>query len=68
MQTMGKRRAPERVQMTFEVSQELRHGVKLMALMRGMTVREYLTDLVARDQAKEEATSKYKAGPPAATP
>lgn len=58
MQT-EKRGAPARVQIAFVGTEELRHTIKLRALMQGMTVREYLTDLVLRDQrAKEAATRK----------
>ncbi len=59
MQTIETRdqREPQKVQMAFVVTEEMRHAIKLTALQRGMTVREYLTDLVLRDQEKEvEAT------------
>lgn len=42
----------DRVRLTFDVSEKMKRDVKIEAVRRGLTVREYLTDLVARDRKK----------------
>ncbi len=54
MQTVEKRPGPGKVQLNFVVPEELRYSIKLSALQRGMTVREYLTDIVTRAQGEAE--------------
>ena len=49
-----KRPGPGKVQLNFVVPGELRYGIKLSALRRGMTIHEYPTDIVTRVQSDAE--------------
>ncbi len=43
-------REPARVRITFDIDKELRREVKLEAVRRGVTVREYVTYLILRER------------------
>ncbi len=64
MMQRERRRAPEKVQMTFVATKEMRHAAKMRALQKGLTVREYLTDLVLRDLRRTRSPAGEPRGKP----
>lgn len=47
---LEERPEPARVRLTLDINEGLRRAVKLEAYRRGVSVREYVTELILRDR------------------
>jgi predicted HicB family RNase H-like nuclease len=47
---LKERPEPARVRLSLDIDERLRREVKLEAFRRGVSVREYVTDLILRDR------------------
>ncbi len=57
---LTERPEPARVRLTLDIDERLRRAVKLEATRRGISVREYVTDLILceHDPREKEASQK----------
>lgn len=52
--TTASKDEPARVRLTFDIDEKVRREVKHEAIRRGVTVREYVTDLIMRETDKNQ--------------